>query len=40
LPWVAAMKEREGQATAYLCRDFVCQAPTVSPDDLDRLLLG
>jgi uncharacterized protein len=38
--WMAAMTEREGKATAYLCRDFVCKAPTVSPDDLDRLLLG
>ena len=38
--WMATMKAREGKATAYLCRDFVCTAPTVSPDDLERLLLG
>jgi uncharacterized protein YyaL (SSP411 family) len=38
--WIAAMKAREGKATAYLCRDFACNTPTVSPDDLERLLLG
>jgi uncharacterized protein YyaL (SSP411 family) len=40
LPWLAAMKEREGQATAYVCRDFACNAPTVDPVALKRLLLG
>jgi uncharacterized protein len=27
LPWVAAMGMREGRATAYVCREFACQAP-------------
>ena len=27
-PWMVAMNAREGQATAYVCRDFVCHAPT------------
>ena len=39
-PWMAAMTAREGRATAYVCRDFACNAPTVDPDELNRLLLG
>jgi hypothetical protein len=27
LPWVRSMGMRAGRATAYVCRDFVCQAP-------------
>jgi uncharacterized protein YyaL (SSP411 family) len=27
LPWVRSMGMRDGRATAYVCRDFVCQAP-------------
>jgi uncharacterized protein YyaL (SSP411 family) len=38
LPWMAAMKERDGQPTAYVCRDFSCQAPTTDREDLDRQL--
>jgi uncharacterized protein len=38
LPWVTAMKERDGRATAYVCRDFACEAPTNDPQDLDRKL--
>ena len=34
LPWTAALRMREGKATAYLCRDFACQAPTTSPKEL------
>jgi uncharacterized protein YyaL (SSP411 family) len=34
LPWIAAMHAVEGRATAYVCRDFTCQAPTTSPTGL------
>ena len=30
LPWVGAMEAVGGRATAYLCRDFVCDRPTTS----------
>ena len=38
LPWIAAMRRREGRATAYLCRGFACQAPTTDPGELTRQL--
>ena len=28
LPWVSAMRTRDGRAAAYVCREFACQAPT------------
>ncbi len=34
LPWMAALQAREGHATAYVCRDFTCQQPTTSPEEL------
>ncbi|MBI4262824.1 MAG: thioredoxin domain-containing protein [Acidobacteria bacterium] len=34
LPWTAALRMREGRATAYVCRDFACQAPTTSAEEL------
>ena len=37
LPWTSAMIMREGRATAYLCRDFACDAPVTSPDALRSL---
>ncbi len=38
LPWMAAMQTRDGRPTAYVCRDFSCQAPTTDCEDLDRQL--
>ena len=38
LPWTAALEMRNGKATAYVCRDFACQAPTTSADDLGSQL--
>jgi uncharacterized protein len=34
LPWLASMKMLDDRATAYVCRDFVCAAPTT---DLEAL---
>ena len=28
LPWIGAMGMRDGRPTAYVCREFTCQAPT------------
>jgi uncharacterized protein YyaL (SSP411 family) len=38
LPWTSAMGMLDGRATAYFCRDFVCQAPVTDPDALERQL--
>jgi uncharacterized protein YyaL (SSP411 family) len=38
LPWIASMGPRDGRAAAYVCRDFACQFPVTSPDDLERQL--
>ncbi len=32
LPWIGAMTAVGQQPTAYLCRDFACQAPVTDPD--------
>ena len=34
MPWVAAMSVQHGQAAAYVCRNFVCEAPVTRPEDL------
>jgi uncharacterized protein YyaL (SSP411 family) len=34
LPWVTGMTARAGRATAYVCRDFACQAPVHTPEAL------
>jgi uncharacterized protein YyaL (SSP411 family) len=38
LPWTASMKELDGRATAYLCRDFACETPTADARELERIL--
>jgi uncharacterized protein YyaL (SSP411 family) len=38
LPWTTRLRQREGLATAYVCRDFACQTPTTSVDELDAQL--
>src|SRR5262245_15018416 len=38
LPWMAAMKEHDGQPTAYVCRDFSCQTPTTEAPEPDGQL--
>jgi hypothetical protein len=38
LAWVGALTARDGRATAYLCREFACQAPTSEPAELARQL--
>ena len=37
-PAIAAMRPPDGRPTAYVCRDFACQAPTSDPDTLAGLL--
>ncbi len=34
LPWVGALERRDGQSTAYLCRQFACEAPVTEPGAL------
>jgi uncharacterized protein YyaL (SSP411 family) len=36
MPWVGAMSPRSGEPAAYVCRDFVCEAPITDPDTLAR----
>jgi uncharacterized protein YyaL (SSP411 family) len=38
VPFADAMRERDGQATAYVCRDFVCSQPTTDPDEMLKQL--
>jgi hypothetical protein len=40
IPALARMDLREGRATAYVCRNFACDAPATGPDELARALLG
>jgi hypothetical protein len=40
VPFIAAMSQRDGAPTAYVCRDFTCQAPTTDPDELAAQLQG
>jgi uncharacterized protein YyaL (SSP411 family) len=40
LPWVGAMSAVNDQPTAYVCRDFSCQAPVTDPDAFRAQLSG
>ena len=40
VPRLAAMGMRDGRATAYVCREFACQAPTTDVSELARQLKG
>ena len=34
LPWIGAMSGRDRQPTAYVCRNFTCEAPVSRPEEL------
>ncbi len=38
VPWVKEMLMRNGNATAYVCRDFVCQAPVDDVLELKKII--
>ena len=38
LSWTERLRPLDGRATAYVCRDFVCQTPTASPEALQTQL--
>jgi hypothetical protein len=40
VPLLADRPMRDGRATAYVCRGFVCAAPATDPADLERQLAG
>jgi uncharacterized protein YyaL (SSP411 family) len=40
LPFIASLPARDGDATAYVCRNFVCQAPASSVAALESALLA
>jgi hypothetical protein len=37
-PALKGMRALQGKATAYICRDYVCDLPTTDPEQVDRLL--
>ena len=37
-PFTAAQRSMDGKATAYVCRSFVCQAPTTSAEAMLEVL--
>jgi uncharacterized protein YyaL (SSP411 family) len=38
LPWTDAMARRADQRVAYVCRNFTCEAPVTSPQELEAKL--
>jgi hypothetical protein len=39
-PFITAMRAIDDRATAYVCRDFACQAPTADPGELAAQLMS
>ena len=39
IPLLEGREPRDGQATAYVCEHYVCQAPTTDPAVLRKLLI-
>ncbi|MEW6073373.1 MAG: thioredoxin domain-containing protein [Planctomycetota bacterium] len=37
-PYIAPLTALDGRATAYICRDFACSAPTTAVEEVERLL--
>ena len=40
VPWLKEQKPLGGKATAYVCRNYTCQLPVHSAEDLLKLLAG
>ena len=40
IDWILDMEPQDGKAAAYVCRNFACQRPVTSPEELEQLLLG
>jgi hypothetical protein len=40
IPLLAERPQVKGHATAYVCRNYICLAPTTSPEELARQLAG
>jgi uncharacterized protein YyaL (SSP411 family) len=40
LPWTEPLRARDGRATAYLCREFACEVPATSADELENQLVN
>ena len=40
VPWIDGMETLDGQAAAYVCRNFACQRPVATPEELEELLMN
>jgi len=40
IPLLAERPTRDGRATAYVCVQYACKAPTTEPEELARQLIG
>ncbi len=40
IPLLAGRPQMDGRATAYVCRNYICEAPTTDPDVMGKLLAG
>ena len=38
LPWIGPLTMRDGRSTAYVCQNFVCNAPVTEAGELQRQL--